>query len=165
MADIHVIPCAPCNLCILCFRVIDLTHERYLISGKSKFNIKEAIHELPFKVCDSSPYICRHCLDKLRKRVNLITQERNITEELCSLFQKGKSKRDNEFTADEPPTKRPSLVNVESETVQTTTHCIKHCIKQPYEIVDTIKSHQPSRVPTPIAHSTPVKERSPIQHL
>ena len=29
--------------CILCYRVIEKAHERYLVAGKSKFNAKEAI--------------------------------------------------------------------------------------------------------------------------
>jgi hypothetical protein len=94
MADAHSVSYSEANICcILCFRVIKLKHERYLIIGKSKFNIKEAIQQLPFEVLDSSPYICRQCLDKLRKRESLISQEKNIVAELSSLFQKGKLTR------------------------------------------------------------------------
>ena len=102
--------------CVLCFRVIEKKHERYLVSGKSKFNVQEAIEQLPFVVSDicSSAYICRQCLAKLQKRSNLLSQERTIVEELNSVYQKGKNKRQQDATYDGPAEKRLNTSEVES---------------------------------------------------
>ena len=160
MADAHSVSYSEANICcILCFRVIKLKHERYLINGKSKFNIKEAIQQLPFEVLDSSPYICRQCLDKLRKRESLISQEKNIVAELSSLFQKGKLTRGQEGTAVEPPAKRASLTNAvrpttppaPEKTVDTPTY-LEFCANIPN-----------SAQPVVQAHSTPVKEPPPVK--
>ena len=160
MADAHSVSYSEANICcILCFRVIKLKHERYLIIGKSKFNIKEAIQQLPFELLDSSPYICRQCLDKLRKRESLISQEKNIVAELSSLFQKGKLTRGQEGTAVEPPAKRASLTNAvrpttppaPEKTVDTPTY-LEFCANFPN-----------SAQPVVQAHSTPVKEPRPVK--
>lgn len=68
--------------CILCFRVIEKAHERYLVSGKTKFDLSEAIRQLPFPILESSLYICRQCCDKLRKRSSLVQQEKLLVDEL-----------------------------------------------------------------------------------
>ena len=145
--------------CILCFRVIKLKHERYLIIGKSKLNIKEAIQQLPFEVIDASPYICRQCLDKLRKRARLISQEKNIVAELNSLFQKGKLTRGQERTADEPPAKRASLTNVVGSK---TPPAPERTVDTPTYLEFCANIHN-SAPPVIQAHSTPVKETRPVK--
>ena len=69
-------------LCVLCFRVIEKKHERYLVSGKSKFNVQEAFEQLPFVVSDicSSAYICRQCLAKLQKDQNSFHKREQMLE-------------------------------------------------------------------------------------
>lgn len=149
MADSVLVSCSEeidnC-LCILCFRVIEKAHERYLVSGKSKFNAKEAIQQLPFVVSDSSAYICRQCLDKLRKRSSLLTQERKIVTDLTSVYQKGRLKRQQDATVEGPATKRS---NISNEAFETTSGKTSHAF-------DIFSSSSPS--PVPISHSTPVKE-------
>lgn len=163
MADAHSILYSEaniCNSCILCFREIQLTHERYLIAGKSKFNIKEAIQQLPFKVFDSSPYICRQCLDKLRKRASLISQEKNIVAELSSLFQKGKGRSEQERTAGEPPTKRLSLTSaVGTTTLPSPERTVTNIDTPTYSEFRACLDN--SSAPAIQTHSTPVKEPRP----
>ena len=83
--------------CSLCFRVIEKVHERYLVSGKRwNFDVQAAIQQLPFvafDVIESSQHICRQCHDKLRKRSNLICQEKNIVSQLKANYEGGKLKR------------------------------------------------------------------------
>ena len=67
--------------CILCFRVIEKAHERYVVCGKSKFDVKESIKQLPFTVSDTSAYICRQCLSKSASLI-----EKNICTYLCLLL-------------------------------------------------------------------------------
>ena len=38
--------------CILCSRTIEKPRERYLVSGKTKFNASEALRQLPFDVLE-----------------------------------------------------------------------------------------------------------------
>ena len=79
--------------CILCFRVIEKAHERYLVSGKTKFD--EAIRQLPFPILESPLYICRQCCDKLRKRSSLVQQEKLLVDELKKI---GKRKTEKTTT-------------------------------------------------------------------
>jgi hypothetical protein len=103
--------------CVLCFRVIEKAHERYLVSGKSKFNVKEAINQLPFVVSDThSGYICRQCLAKLQKRSNLLLQEKTIVAELSVAYQRGGHKRQQDPTDEEPAEKRSNISNVDSNS-------------------------------------------------
>jgi hypothetical protein len=65
--------------------------ERYLVSGKSKFNEKDAIEQLPFIVSDiSSAYICRQCLAKLQDQAYFRKKEPFAV--LTSVYRKGKHK-------------------------------------------------------------------------
>ena len=76
-----------CN-CIFCSRTIEKPHERYLVSGKTKFNAIEAPRQSPFDVLETSLYICRQCLDKRRKRATLLAQEKLIVSELKQKYEK-----------------------------------------------------------------------------
>ena len=55
MASSNALSCT----CILCFRVIEKAHGRYLVSSKTKFDLKEALRQLPLVILESSFYICR----------------------------------------------------------------------------------------------------------
>ena len=134
--------------CVLCSRVIEKTHERYLISGKSKFDVSEALKQLPFDILESSPYICRQCLDKLRKRSSLISQEKNIVNDLKEAYERGKLKRRQIFPEEGPSNKRT---------------CVLTPISLPTPQTKAIAIHAPPvlvDIPTPIAHSTPVKNKA-----
>ena len=151
--------------CVLCFRVIEKAHERYLVWGKSKFDVKEAIKQLPFTVSDTSAYmyICRQCLSKLKKRTNLISQEKNIVAELTTAYQKGKHKRQENRVEEEPAEKRSNVSSFEVDTTSTNRLLTSkedsavflcqpsHCSAGEFSIA----------IPTgpPLSQSTPIKEK------
>ena len=68
--------------CVLCFRQINSHNERYLIHGKGKFDVFQELQRLPFDVKCASSFICKECVNKLKKRKNLISQ---LTDIDCSL--------------------------------------------------------------------------------
>ena len=153
--------------CILCYRVIEKAHERYLVAGKSKFNAKEAIEQLPFAVFDSSPYICRQCLDKLRKRSSLLCQEKIIVTKLTIAYEKGKlKKRQNTSLEEGPPSKRTNVSGFPTPIVSTTlTTSLPHSPCSETTETSRIPVHHfnPNFPPVAIAHSTPVKEHLPAK--
>ena len=146
--------------CVLCFRVIQKKHERYLVSGKSKFNVKEAIEQLPFVVSDicSLAYMCRQCLTKLQKRTSLLLQEGTIVEELRSVYHKGKYKREQDTTYDGPVEKRLNTLEVESTSNFISTSQIVQQCKTTREL-NFLDANFASTVP--LSHSTPIKEQQP----
>ena len=75
--------------CIVCYRLIEKVHERYLISGKrSKFDVNAALEQLPFAIIPTSQHFFRQCHDKLRKRSGLLAQEKGIVSELKETYQR-----------------------------------------------------------------------------
>ena len=138
--------------CILCFRVIEKAHERYLVSRKTKFDLSEAIRQLPFPILETSLYICRQCGDKLRKRSSLVQQEKPLVNELKK-YERGRLKRRQLFPEEGQEsliTKRPcrlSEISPASSQTRATTP-------------DKVYCTPPVRLlPTPISHSTPVKTK------
>ena len=73
--------------CNLCLKEVKDEHKRYLVDGKGQFNVLSELKSLDFNVANSSPYICRMCVDKLKKRRGLITQLLNLEGELKLLHQ------------------------------------------------------------------------------
>ena len=59
---------------ILYFRVLHNHQERYLVKGKGKFDVFVELQNLPFEVESTSNYICKECLNKLKKRRSLSSQ-------------------------------------------------------------------------------------------
>ena len=53
---------------------IDQKKYRYLVEGKKEFNVLAELEDLPFtlKLNNSRRYICKPCLEKLKKRRILI---------------------------------------------------------------------------------------------
>lgn len=84
--------------CNLCLRAIQNTHDRFLISGKGKFNISFELKSLSIE--RNSDYICRACFRKLKKRRQLLEELQNI-EDLFKLT-------GNQPTAQQSPRKRQS---------------------------------------------------------
>ena len=139
--------------CILCFHVIEKADERYLVSGKTKFDLSEAIRQLPFPILESSLYICRQCCDKLRKRSSLVQQEKLLVDELKEKYERERLKRRQLFTEEGQEsliTKRPCILSaISSASLQT-------CATTP----DKVYSPPPvPLLPTPISHLMPVKTK------
>ena len=75
--------------CTFCRCLLNDSKDRYLITGKSCFNIVQAIENLPFSVkYDSDSYICRKCLSLLKKKKNLEQSYDKCLKELESVVQK-----------------------------------------------------------------------------
>lgn len=62
------------NTCNLCFRTIDKDYERFLVEGRGKFNVYSELKSLEFNVKRTSRFICRGCIQKLKKRRGLLNQ-------------------------------------------------------------------------------------------
>ena len=70
--------------CVLCFSTILKNNDRNLVKSRSEFKVQEEILSLQYIVHETSPYICRSCVGKLRKRRGLYANVRKIEDELCS---------------------------------------------------------------------------------
>ena len=64
--------------CVLCFQNIVKHQERYLVEGRGKFNVGEELSRLPFNVPRTNKYICKGCLQLLKKRHGLANQLRDV---------------------------------------------------------------------------------------
>ena len=62
--------------CVLCFSTILKNNDRNLVKSRSEFKVQEEILSLQFIVHETSPYICRSCVGKLRKRIGLYANVR-----------------------------------------------------------------------------------------
>ena len=72
------------SACVLCFSTILKNNDRNLVKSRSEFKVQEEILSLQFIVHETSPYICRSCMGKLRKRRGLYANVRKIEDELFS---------------------------------------------------------------------------------
>ena len=70
--------------CVLCFSTILKNNDRNLVKSRREFKVQEEILSLQFIVHETSPYICRSCVGKLRKRRGLFANVRKIEDELFS---------------------------------------------------------------------------------
>ena len=70
--------------CVLCFSTILKNNDRNLVKSRSEFKVQEEILSLQFIIHETSPYICRSCVGKLRKRRGLYANVRKIEDELFS---------------------------------------------------------------------------------
>ena len=68
--------------CNLCLKEVKDEHKRYLVDGRGQFNVLSELKSLDFNVANTSRYICRVCLNKLKKRRGLTTQLLNLEGEL-----------------------------------------------------------------------------------
>ena len=59
-----------------------LKNDRNLVKSRSEFKVQEEILSLQFIVRETSPYICRSCVGKLRKWRDLYANVRKIEDEL-----------------------------------------------------------------------------------
>ena len=108
--------------CILCFRVKEKAHEMYLVSGKTKFDLSEAIRQLPFPILESSLYICRQCC-------SLVQQEKLLEDELKEKYERGRLKRQQLFTEEGQEsliTKQPCILS-EISPASSQTHYSFQC--------------------------------------
>jgi hypothetical protein len=78
------------NACNLCFRKIEKDYERFLVEGRGKFDVLSELKSLEFNVTRRSRFICRGCLQKLKKRRGLLTQLSDINSCLNSLHNANK---------------------------------------------------------------------------
>ena len=72
--------------CVLCFSTILKNNNRNLVKSRSEFKVQEEILSLhdQFIVHETSPYICRSCVEKLRKAERSLRQREKIEDELFS---------------------------------------------------------------------------------
>jgi len=70
--------------CVLCFSTILKNNDRNLVKSHSEFKVQEEILSLQFIIHETSPYICRSCVGKLRKQRGLYANVRKIEDGLFS---------------------------------------------------------------------------------
>ena len=70
------------SACNLCLKEVKDEYKRYLVDGRGQLNVLSELKNLDFNVANTSRYICRVCLDKLKKRRGLIRQLLNLEGEL-----------------------------------------------------------------------------------
>ena len=68
--------------CVLCFSPIMNHNDTNLVQGRGQFKVFEEISFLQFVVHCTSPYICKSCVSKLRKRRELHDNLKKIDEDL-----------------------------------------------------------------------------------
>ena len=67
--------------CVLCHLAIHKPNNHLLVVGKEKFDVRKLLLNLPFDVeVKNSIYICRPCVDKLKKLENLKRQKTEFLE-------------------------------------------------------------------------------------
>ena len=64
--------------CNLCFKYIKKECERYRVNGRGKFNVRTEIQSLPFEVTNRTQYVCRICVNQLKRRSNILYQAKKI---------------------------------------------------------------------------------------
>ena len=79
------------KICILCFREIAKTNERYIVEGRGKFNVCEELNTLPFQCKRTSDFICVSCVKNLKKRRSLVDQQQKLENTLEEIYKKGET--------------------------------------------------------------------------
>ena len=79
-----------CSSCILCFRDIIKNSDKNLVDGRGSFNVREEVSTLNFNIQSNSPYICKSCVGKLKKRRGIIDNLQKIESEISALHQSSK---------------------------------------------------------------------------
>lgn len=99
------------DICILCLRGILKVNEKYRVEGKGDFKVLPELESLPYNVERSSPFICKVCVNTLKKRRNLIKQVDSINESYRQIHNKSTS-------ASTISLKRTSDLNLQSISVK-----------------------------------------------
>ena len=77
--------------CFLCKSGFSRAKDKYLIQGRSKENLRFELNGLPFSLTfNSTDYLCRSCVNTLKKRRSLIEQLKQIEERFKSFHQSTK---------------------------------------------------------------------------
>ena len=72
--------------CTLCHLVLPNSKDRYSVKGRSSFDIEGAIRGLPWQVdIDEKAHVCRQCLARLKKKINLEQTYNKCVSELREL--------------------------------------------------------------------------------
>ena len=62
----------------LCFKYIEKECERYRVDGRGKFSVRTEMKTLPFEVANRTQYVCRICVNQLKRRSNILNQVKQI---------------------------------------------------------------------------------------
>lgn len=117
--------------CVLCREPFRRERDKYLVKGKSKLNLLFELESLPFSLNSTSPFICRDCVQKLKKRRNWIDHLIEIDTQLASIPIKSCTK--------------PQILDLKRNLVDT-------------EV--SPKRPRGDKEPHPFVHSSPVKQIS-----
>ena len=124
--------------CVLCWKELPLHSDRNLIDGKGSFKALAELNDLHFIVkLDSYKYICKRCMNNLKKREGYRKKFAEHNEQLFRDFKEICSKegisvktRRSFSDSDEPPTKRiptdTAAVAVKSVGSQTSLDRVSH---------------------------------------
>ena len=130
--------------CFLCKSGFSRAKDKYLIQGRSKENLAFELNGLPFSLTfNSTDYLCRSCVNTLKKRRSLIEQLKQIEERFKSFHQSTK--------VTSPSTGLKRSLQDEDVTSGKKTH-----------IAESEGDEQVSEVAINVLQSTPVKSSSSI---
>jgi len=73
-------------ICILCLKQVRNHHDRYLVEGKSKVDVRSEFESLKLQCNPGRKYICKACYQLLAKRRSLIQQQAKLETEIRSLY-------------------------------------------------------------------------------
>ena len=77
-----------CEQCFLCKSKFNRAKDKYLKQGRSKENLPFELNSLPFSfTINSTDFLCRGCVNTLKKRRSLIEQLKQIEERSKSFHQ------------------------------------------------------------------------------
>ena len=106
--------------CFLCGSELIDSKDRYLVTGRSSFDIVDAIENLPFDIrYNSESYVCRKCLSLLKKKINLEHLYDKCLKELQNLVNKPSSNPEPLYMS--TPVKKAQTPTTQQLPVETNT--------------------------------------------
>jgi DNA-directed RNA polymerase subunit RPC12/RpoP len=106
--------------CSLCGSELIDSKDRYLVTGRSSFDIVEAIENWPFDIrYNSESYVCRKCLSLLKKKRNLEHSYDKCLKELQNLVNKPSGNPEPLYTS--TPVKKAQTPTTQQLPVETNT--------------------------------------------
>ena len=82
-----------CSLCVLCFHDIIKNNDKTLVDGSGSFKVRKELNTVNFNIQSNSPYVCKSCVGKLKKRHGIINNLQKIEADISALHQSSKKRK------------------------------------------------------------------------
>ena len=100
--------------------------DKNLVDGRGSFNVREEVSTLNFNIQSNSPYICKSCVGKLKKRRGIIDNLQKIESEISALHQSSKKREINKVSGTSDCEQSPAKRQATQEITLTSTP-VKSC--------------------------------------